>query len=170
MKKVLLTVVLLLFLGANVVFSGTIDKIGYIDLQKIFELYSKKKPEVQEFYKKQEDFLKKKEKLEQEITDLQKDLQERGILYTEEVKNKKEQELNQKYLEYQNFLNEKGQELTERDNALTKAILEEIQKVIDQIGQENGYSVILPKTGILYGSPEMDLTDVLLEKLKLSEE
>lgn len=170
MKKALLLFSFFVFSLFSVKLNaGPLVKIGYINIQKVFQLYSKNKPEVQGFYKKQDEFIKKKQAMEAALSAMQKDIQERGILYTDKVKAQKEKELNRKYLDYQNFLNENGAVLNDKNNALTKGILDEIEKVIDKIGEKGGYSVILAKSNVLYGSPEMDLTDVLLKKLGLKD-
>jgi len=170
MKKTLIFALFGLLFFTSPALTGPIDKVGYIDFAKVFELYSKTKPQVTQYYSKRDEVQRKIENMQKELEALYKDLQDKGMLYSEETKSKKQEELNQKYTEYQNFVNMKGQDLMDKENTLTQAITAEIQKVVEQIGQDGGYSLILKKSDILYGSPEMDLTDILLQKLNLKDD
>lgn len=169
MKKTATFVLFGLLLFTSAALAGPIDKVGYIDFAKVFELYSNTKPEVKNYLSKQDEIKMKVTNMEKELESLYKDLQDKGMLYSNETKSKKQEELNQKYTEYQNFKNMKTQELMDQGNTLTQALTDEIQKVVEQIGQDGGYSLILKKSNILYGSPEMDLTDILLQKLNLKD-
>jgi outer membrane protein len=57
-------------------------------------------------------------------------------------------------------------ELQQKDNELTVELLKELQVVIEEFGKENGYSMILEQSSssVLYGSPELDLTEQIIAR------
>jgi Skp family chaperone for outer membrane proteins len=69
-----------------------------------------------------------------------------------------EKELNRKRDDFRD-------ELQKRDFELTQRILTELEGVIREFGNANGYALILERTeaGVLYGGEGMDVTDKIIE-------
>jgi outer membrane protein len=60
----------------------------------------------------------------------------------------------------QRLVDDLRKELERKEQALTQRILQDLTTVIDRVGKEKGYLLILEKRGasVIYGDPEADLT------------
>jgi Skp family chaperone for outer membrane proteins len=94
------------------------------------------------------------EQFKKNIEDKQKNLQQ-----IEQEINTKKQIVKQKQTEIESEI-EKMKQKTEVE------IYAELYKIIKQIAQQEGLNVVIDKSGILYGEPEIDITDKVLKKIK----
>jgi outer membrane protein len=72
--------------------------------------------------------------------------------------------------EYQQFMDETfGDEglAAKRNKELTQPIVEKINKILEDLGKEQGYTIIfdVANANIVYADKTLDLTDVVLAKL-----
>jgi len=94
------------------------------------------------------------EQIKKNIEDKQKNLQQ-----IEQEINTKKEIVKQKQTEIESEI-EKMKQKTEAE------IYAELYKIIKQIAQQEGLNVVIDKSGILYGEPEIDITDKVLKKIK----
>ena len=147
------------------------SKIGYINSQKILATYpaavdAQKKLEAesnkwgQELQKMEADFQSKKEELEQQ-----------SLLLSEEKKRERALALENLATEAQKFQNDKWGEQGEffrRREELLKPVIDQINEVINQIGDEENYDFIFDSLegNLLFAKDKYDLTDQVLEELE----
>lgn len=136
-------------------------KIGYVDVEKVFNEYKETK--------KNDEVLKEKGKAK---------AQERAEIVSEIKKQKEELELLSESgkLEKQAIIDEKIKELkkfdettkdalrNERDTAL-KSIFNDIKDSINAYGQSNAYTLILNEKALLYKTEAQDLTGEIIKKI-----
>ena len=145
-------------------------KIGYINSEKIFAEYEGTK-------EAQDKFNKEVAKWEQEATERQKEMRElkdqlekQSLLLSSERKKEIEDKLQAKMVEYQKFLQEKfGQEgeALQKNETLTKPIVEKINKILEQIAKTENYDFIFDARvgGLVFAKPGYDLTERVLAAL-----
>jgi outer membrane protein len=146
-------------------------KIGYINSSKILEVYK----EAIDVRKRLQDLNQTWERdakdMEKQIKDMQEQLEAQSLLLSEERKAEKQQEIQALYIKYQQFLNEKwGQqgEAVKKEVEFIQPVYDKINKTIQKIGADEGYSYIFDVVAgnILYASEDQpDLTEKLLEEL-----
>jgi len=145
-------------------------KIGYIDSIKIFADY-KETQDAERLYRQEVDqWTADKQRMEQDIVKLRDELQAQSLMLSEEKKKEKKLELDRKMAEYQQFMDETfGDEglAARRNKELTQPIVEKINKILEDLGAEQGYSIIfdVANANIVYANKALDLTDVVLTKL-----
>ena len=145
-------------------------KIGYIDSIKIFADY-RETQDAERLYRQEVDqWTTKKQRMEQEIVRLRDELQAQSLMLSEEKKQEKKLELDRKMAEYQQFMDETfGDDglAAKRNKELTQPIVEKINKILEDLGKEQGYSIIfdVANANIVYADKALDLTDVVLTKL-----
>jgi outer membrane protein len=145
-------------------------KIGYIDSIKIFAEY-KETQDAERLYRQEVDqWTAQKQRMEQDIVKLRDELQAQSLMLSEEKKKEKKLELDRKMAEYQQFMDETfGDEglAARRNKELTQPIVEKINKILEDLGAEQGYSIIfdVANANIVYANKALDLTDVVLTKL-----
>ena len=82
-------------------------------------------------------------------------------------KKEKENVINDKMEYYQRIAMSAKKEISKKESEITEPLIKKIRDIIEEIGKEKGYSVILEKnySSVLYGSPENDLTDQVIQEL-----
>lgn len=141
------------------------QKIAYVDLQKALNLSqqgSQAKQEISELVKKYEAEFKDKQ---QALLQKQDELQKQAALLSDSAKAEKEREYQQEVKDLQRFQSDVKEELQQRDAEHTQRILGEMNKILQQLGKQGGYSMILEKNegAVLYAVEAVDLTDELIE-------
>jgi outer membrane protein len=144
-------------------------KLGYIDSWKIFENYKGKSEQQAQFDREQEEWETKATQMEQEIQELKDEL-ENNIMWSEERKLQQRQKIEEKQAELQEYVREiwgpEGKAY-QRNAELTNPIIEEIIQVVQEIGVEENYSMILDvaESGIVYAAEGLDLTQRIIDVL-----
>lgn len=169
------SIAMLLVYLASLIPSGIVVaqdiKLGYIDTVKIFAEF-KETVEAEEVYSKEVEAWKKKaEDMEREIAQMREEIQSQSLMMSEEKLNEKKLQLEQRFKEYQQYMNDifgdEG-EAARRNRELTEPIVEKINGVIAKLAEEEGYTIVFDAAqgNIVYAAKELDLTEMVLEKLK----
>jgi len=163
MKKYILTTALVLF--AFCAHAAEI-KIGYVDLNRALNNSDAGKDAVvklEEMVKSKQSIIEyegeKIKKIEEELT------KQASVLTPDAIKEKKEER--EKLLRsYQRMVKDSQEEVQKKQGEFMDGIVTELRKIVLQTGQEEGYTVILERaeSGILYFTPEIDLTETLINK------
>ena len=145
-------------------------KVRYINSQKILDDY----PEWVEAQKQLDEL---KAGYEKQFTDMQQqaqtlldDIKNQSLLLSPEKKAEKEAELQQLQVQMEQFYYQKlGQqgELFREGQKLSEPIVNKINQVIKQVGEDEGYDFILDAAQgqLLYSKEEYDITAQVLEQL-----
>lgn len=136
-------------------------KIGYVDLAKVFDEYSKTK----ESEKALEEKGKAKEADRKKMVDELRKLKDEQALLSEKAKADKQTVIDQKIKALQDFDMKTRDELTKERNDRLAEILKSIEKVVSDYAKESGYDYILNARMLLYGGEQYDLTAEVLKRL-----
>ncbi|MBD3391696.1 MAG: hypothetical protein GF418_06520 [Chitinivibrionales bacterium] len=145
-------------------------KIGYINSEKIFEEYEGTKQAQEKFNKEVAKWEQEATERQKEMRELREQLEKQSLLLSSERKQEIENQLQQKMVEYQKFLQEKfGQEgeALNKNEQLTKPIVEKINKILEQIAKTENYDFIFDARvgGLVYAKDGYDLTERVLAAL-----
>lgn len=164
-RLVLLIVVLLTVVAVPAAMAADAMKIGYVDLQKALNLSATGKAAKEKMRAKFKDYDADVTKKQEELKKLKEDLEKQAMLLSAEARASKERDYQQKVKDYQRMTKDIQEELQQADQDYTRKILEEIFKVVQQIGKQDGYTLVLEKTesSILYASEAIDLTDRVIQ-------
>lgn len=173
MKRFFAAALALLILAPSCLWAAEV-KIGYVDLQKALNLSEtgkKAKEQIAAQFKTYEGELRQRQ---EELKKLKDELERQAVLLSEEARADKEREYQKKLKDYERFGKDMQDELRQKDAGLTKQILEEIFAVINEIGEKEGFALILEygkdrgilertDTPILYAPDRIDLTDQVIK-------
>lgn len=160
-RLLLLAVILLTTIAVPAAMAADVMKIGYVDLQKALNMSSAGKAAKEKMRAKFKDYDAEVTKKQEELKKLKEDLEKQAMLLSAEARAAKERDYQQKVKDYQRLTKDIQEELQQADQDYTRKILEEIFKVVQQLGKQDGYTLVLEKTesSILYASDAIDLTD-----------
>lgn len=162
MKKIVVALIALLMLAAPALAA---TKIAYVDLQKALNLSKagvKAKGEIAEQVKKYEDEFKAKQ---EELQKLKAELEKQAVLLSDSAKAQKERDFQQNVKELQRFQKDVKDELQQRDADATKKILNQLFEIVQKLGKDGGYQMIVEKNqgAVIYADESIDLTDELIK-------
>jgi outer membrane protein len=139
-------------------------KIGYVDLQRALNESAAGK-------KAKEDFRGQVERLESqlkgkkdELDKLKSDLETKGTVMADAQRKKLETEFEQKRLDLKRRFEDSQAELQKKDQELTGRIIQDLQAIIKEVGDRDGYTLILElgSSPVLYYKKSSDITDDVL--------
>lgn len=142
-----------------------VQKIGYVDLQKALNLSAAGKVAKEKIKTKVQSYDVDVQQRQEELKKLKEDLEKQAMLLSDEARNAKEREYQQKVKDYQRFTKDIQETLQQTDADLTRKILESLLKVVQDVGKNQGYTIVLEKTesSIVYADESIDMTDEVIK-------
>jgi outer membrane protein len=156
---------ILLIFGA-ITFGQEPLKIAYVDMQKALNYCEAgkeaKKQMAAEVEKIQKEFAGKQKELEK----IKEDLERRGSVLSESVRQQKERDYQAKLRDVQRLQRDYDEDLRRKDRELSDRILKNLEAIIKKMGEEGKYTLILEKNQptVIYISNVLDLTDEVIKR------
>lgn len=166
MRKAAWLVVVILLLTGSSVFAADTLKIGFVDLVKALnesESGKKAKADLEFLIKSKQVAIDEKGKA---IEKGKNDLEKQASVLSQDARKSKEEELERLIREYQRLVSDSQSEVKKKEGELTGDILKDIRAIIQKIGQDEAYTMILENAEgqILFAKKEIDLTDAVIKK------
>ncbi|MDD5633694.1 MAG: OmpH family outer membrane protein [Candidatus Omnitrophica bacterium] len=136
-------------------------KIGYVDLRKAFYEYKKTQTMENELNGVTDKIQQERTKKIEEITKLRGEVE----LLNGDAKNKKQADIDAKIADLQEYDKVNRQKLFNQKNDMFKEIVDDIQKIVNGIGEKDKYDYILDSRNIMYANNAYDLTQEVLKQL-----
>jgi outer membrane protein len=137
-------------------------KLGFVDMNRALNEVNEGKAAKA---KLEADGKAKKQKLEimqNELKTMKEDLDKQRLILSKEALAEKESKFQQKFIELQKTSMEFEQSFSDSESSFIKPISDKLQRVIQKIGQAEGYALIVPGAVALYALPGTDLTDKVI--------
>lgn len=140
-------------------------KVGVVDLQQCLNESTMGKKYKGEFTAEAEKMKAELEKEEGELAALREEIDTQGVLLAEEIKAAKDKEYKEKVSVFKEKFQSSQQALQRRDQELTRKILRDLQGIVREIGEKEGYSLIVERNeaGVLFAPGQSDLTDKIIQ-------
>lgn len=141
-------------------------KIAYVDMQRALNESKAGKKALGELQKLMEErksgLQKQKEALEKKKDELDK----QGLLLNEDTRKSREMEIRTLERDYTRTLSDLKDEFGRRESEFTDGIRKDLLKVIEKIGKDGGYTLVLEKqySAVLYAPASIDLTEALIKR------
>ena len=149
----------LVFFGPFTISSFAAEsRIGFVDIQKAV-IGTKEWKKNFEIFKK--NFAKEKKKIkvrEQRIKKMLEDLNKQSFVLSPELKKKKEDKYRKEKIAFERYLQDQNTEFSKNEKEITQKILLKMMKVIQKLGKEKKYTMILEEKVVLYHDRGNDLT------------
>ena len=162
MKKILLLILTVMFLGVGQTFAADqVCKIGLIDMEK-FQQKSVAFQRIKlKLERKFENLKKKLDAEKKEVMKLEEELKKQSLMLSLDAKEDKRRELERKKRYYKYLYNEFSQEMKEAEQDAKRMVSNEIEKIVEKIGRAQGYTIILERRtlGLIYYEDSIDITD-----------
>jgi len=152
--------------SSNAVAAESSNKIATVDIQKVL-LGSAAGQEVKkELEEKVAELQGTFQKEQEEVDALRSEIEKKSSVWSQQVREEKEREYQKRVREVQLKTEDAQFELQQMEKQLMGPVLNELQKVIKEVGEKNGYAMIMDsRAGLLYVDEALDISDAVQKEL-----
>jgi outer membrane protein len=99
-----------------------------------------------------------------ELEKMRDELEKKGQLLSADARREKQDALERKVRDVRRLVDDLQAQLQKKEDALLQKVLQDVAGLIQRLGKEKGYAVVLERqrAGVLYASGDSDLTDDVL--------
>jgi outer membrane protein len=137
-------------------------KLAYVDIQRALnECNAGKRAKVQ-MREKVDEITGRLKRQQAEVQSLQDELQKKGALMRTDQRQNLSDEYASKLRDFQQNYKNAQDELRQKDNEVTAMIVRDLATVVRNISEKDGYTMVMEKGEILWGTPGIDITDEVI--------
>src|SRR5689334_5575108 len=139
-------------------------KIGYIDVQRVLARSAAGVAAREQLEKERAGIQKEMDGRRQELEKLRDEIEKKGPLLTADARREKQEQFDRKRRDAARAADDYQKELEKKEAALLQKVLQEMGGVIERVGKEKNYYMIVEKrnAGVLYAATDADLTDEVI--------
>ncbi|HXU87617.1 MAG TPA: OmpH family outer membrane protein [Methylomirabilota bacterium] len=139
-------------------------KIGYIDVQRVLARSAAGVAAREQLEKERAGIQKEMDGRRQELEKLRDEIDKKGPLMTADARRDKQEQFDRKRRDAARAADDFQKELEKREATLLQKVLQEMGGVIERVGKEKNYYMIVEKrnAGVLYATTDADLTDEVI--------
>ncbi len=165
-KFVCMTVAILtVFPFAASAVGATGSKVGFINMQKVLAGSDAGKKAQKAMEKKMKELKASFKKEEDALLALKKEIEKKSSAWSEEKKQEKAIEFQKKRRDLSVKQDDANLELKRLREKYLGPILKKLEKVIQEVAEKEGYTMIFPRSAIVYAADSVDLTDTIIKAL-----
>ncbi|MCD4655366.1 OmpH family outer membrane protein [bacterium] len=167
MKK--LSLVLIISVIITLTFSAHAtegQKIGFIQTQKVILETKAGKEGYVTLEKLVEELKQRMQSKESSIKAMEEELAKQGKMLSDDARLEKREELQKAYKDYSRMKEDAKVEIGNREKALLDKIIEQLAAVIEQVGKNEGYTLILDAEGpsVLFADSAQDISPLIVKE------
>jgi outer membrane protein len=152
-----------LLMGMAVTASARADvRLAYVDVQRALNECRAGKEAKNQFRGRIERLQAQLEGEQNEVERLKHELEQKGSLMQPDQRQNMEDDYEKKLRRFQDDYKNSRDELQEKDNEVTGAIVRDLATVVREIGAKNGYTMVMEKGTLLWAIPATDITDQVI--------
>lgn len=139
-------------------------KIGYIDVQRVLARSAAGVAAREQLEKERAGIQKEMDGRRQELEKLRDEIEKKGPLMTADARRDKQEQFDRKRRDAARAADDYQKELEKREATLLQKVLQEMGGIIERVGKEKNYFMIVEKrnAGVLYATADADLTDEVI--------
>lgn len=140
-------------------------KIGFVDIQRAVNECQAGKDAKKAITSDLEKFQRKIAEKQKELQTLKESIEKQALMLSAEARAAKEKEYQNKLREFQRWGEDNQNEINQKRLEMERTISMGLQKVIQKLGTEENYTLILDKNEniVLFASKAIDLTDRVIK-------
>jgi outer membrane protein len=137
-------------------------RLAYVDVQRALNECRAGKQAKTQFRGRIERLQGQLEGEQSEVERLKRELEQKGSLMQPDQRQNLEEDYEKKLRRFQDDYKNSRDELQEKDNQVTGAIVRDLATVVREIGAKNGYTMVMEKGTLLWAIPATDITDQVI--------
>jgi len=146
------------------------QKFAYVQSQRILAEYQEYVDVQNKLNEIRNSYDQEYQKMVKEYNDMIEEIDSQSLLLSPEKKQEKMKQAQEKALNIERYKYEKlgpEGELYKKSMEFTKPIIEKINKLIEEVGNQEGYDMIFDASSgaLVHALPKYDITDLIIERL-----
>ena len=137
-------------------------KLAYVDVQRALNECEAGKKAKADFRVKVQGVERKLQSEEEEVARLKDELEKKGMLMKPEQRQNLQDDYVNKAKNFERNYKDTKDDLERKDQEITSMIIHDLAEVIRNVGEKNGYTMVMEKGSILWGMPSIDITDQVI--------
>ena len=139
-------------------------RIAYIDVQRVLARSSAGVAAREQLEREKSVMQKEMDGKRVELEKLRDELEKKGPLMTADARREKQEVFERKRRDAARMMDDFQKELEKKEQVLLQRVLQDLSGVIETVGKDRGYYMIVEKRGasVLYASADADLTDEII--------
>jgi outer membrane protein len=137
-------------------------KLAYVDVQRALNECEAGKTAKADFRVKVQGVEQKLQREQNDVANLKDELEKKGMLMKPEQRQSLQDEYINKAKNFERSYKDSKDDLERKDQEMTGMIIHDIAEVIRDVGEKNGYTMVMEKGQILWGAPGIDITDQVI--------
>ncbi|HLI79031.1 MAG TPA: OmpH family outer membrane protein [Candidatus Binataceae bacterium] len=158
-NRVMVAALLALFIAAP---ARAEVKLAYVDVQRALNECEAGKKAKAEFRVKVEGVEQRLQGEQNEVASLKDKLEKKGMLMKPEERQALQDDYLNKAKNFERNFKDSKDELERKDQEMTGKIIHDLAEVIRDVGEKNGYTMVMEKGSILWGMTSIDITDQVI--------
>ena len=159
-----IVVALLFALALPLTAQAETGKVGYVDLQRALSESSAGKAAKDKFKVEVDRLQSRLKKQKDEIDHMKEQLEKKASVMKASEREEMEDDFRKKMRDFEREYKDTQTDLQKKDNDLTGSILRDLQKVIQDIGEREGYQMIVEMNSLLFADKTLDLTERVISE------
>ena len=149
---------------AAVGYSADPAKIGVVDFQRVLKESAAGKAAQEEITRKGKEMEASLQEKKDEIDDLRSRMERESLVMNRDQREEKEREIRIKINDAKSLQKKYMEDFKGYEARLIQKIQQEFFDLVEEIGKQEGYTLILEKVGVLYAADAVDITDELIRQ------
>jgi outer membrane protein len=143
---------------------GGIQRIAYIDVQRVLARSAAGVAAREQLEREKAAMQKEMDGKRVALEKLRDDLEKKGALLTPDARREKQDQFERMRRDAARTADDYQKELEKKEQGLLQKVLQDVSGIIDRVGKEKGYYMIVEKrgAGVIYASTEADITDEII--------
>ncbi|MGH7814055.1 MAG: OmpH family outer membrane protein [Candidatus Binataceae bacterium] len=137
-------------------------KFAYVDVQRALNQCDAGKKAKAEFRGKVQSVETKLQRQQSGVQALKDELEKKGMLMSPDQRQNLQDKYTEKLTDFKHAYQDSQTELQAKDNEITTKIVHDLAEIIRRLGQRDGYTMVMEKGSILWGAPNIDITDQVI--------
>jgi outer membrane protein len=156
---------LLLGVGLTGFVEAAGTRIGYVDVQRVIVRSVAGLAAREQLEREKATMQKDVDARRGEVEKLRDEIEKKGLVLSGDARREKEESLQRKVRDLRRVAEDLEKELQRKEQQATQKILQELTGVIEKVGKERGYLLIVEKRsgGVIYGDADADVTDEIIK-------
>jgi outer membrane protein len=143
---------------------GGLQRIAFIDVQRVLARSAAGVAAREQLERDKATMQKEMDNKRGELEKLRDELEKKGALMTADARRDKQELFERKRRDAARLADDFQKELEKKESTLLQQVLQQVSGVIERVGKEKGYYLIVEKrgAGVIYATAEADLTDEII--------
>jgi outer membrane protein len=137
-------------------------KLAYVDVQRALNECDAGKKAKAEFQGRVTSLEGRLQRQQNEVQALKDQIEKKGMLMNQDQRQNLQDQYVSKLKNFERDYKDSKDELQAKDNEMTSKIVHDLAQVIRSLGERDGYTMVMEKGSILWGTPGIDVTDQLI--------